>query len=343
MADIYIIFRNDDPGALSNIHKERKVAALFERYKIPQVWAVIPNNVEDPHVWEKGKFHQLEENPEIISLIQEYAGKGLVEVAQHGYTHQTSEFRPGLTDEINGDKFYQGIDRKWAPYDPAHSEGYSEFNGLSVAAQEEKIVKGKEYLEAVLGLEFQSFIFPWNVYNVDCLKLLRKHGFKFIPGEDDEIIVPGICLIGACNWDWQIDEFRKLVSEMETHNKPVLAQFAYHSWEISDEMMAKFEDMFKALSVKHNIHFILPRDIPNVAPWAPSIIRLRCLMLKLARKLEQHLDDNHEIYCPKYYVKDHFFYISKVIKYFSALVFFKILALTRTRKIIDRLRKMVAT
>lgn len=327
---IYILFRNDDPGPLSNVTKERRVAELFERYGIPQVWAVIPNNVEDPHVWHKGGYHLLEENLPMVSLIKEYVQKGLVEVAQHGYTHQTSQFRPSTKDELTENNFYQGIDRKWTAYQPSHAEGYSEFNGLNSDIQQEKIAKGREYLEKILGMKFQSFIFPWNSYSRDCLKILKKQGFKFVPCEDDETILPGLCLIGACNWDWEIDEFRELIAKMETHDKPVLTQFAYHSWEISEEMMQKFESLFRELTAKKNIHFILPHQILQAVGWAPWIIMLRCLMLKLAKRLNCYR--HRKIYCPKYYVCDPLFYIAKIIKYSAGLILFKLLKLTNIHR-----------
>jgi len=324
---IYILLRNDDPCARSDPRKERRVLELFERYHAPQVLAVIPNNVEDPHVWHKGDFLPLQENPAMIDLLKEYAKKGLVEIAQHGYTHQTNQFRPSIQDEITADKFYQGIDRKWAAYQPAHENEYSEFNGLPVEEQRDKVVKGQAYLEKIFGVKLKSFIFPWNTYNQDVLKILKRQGFQFVPCEDDLYILPGLDLIGSCHWDWKIDQFREQIKEMEQKNKSVLTQFGYHSWAMTEETMAQIEGLLQELSGKPDIKFILPRQIPEVVPWVRRIIPLRCRMLRLEKELNPFMQQ--EIYSPKYYVNDAAYYLKRIVKLSLSLFVLKYLGLKR--------------
>ncbi|MCK5711884.1 MAG: DUF2334 domain-containing protein, partial [Hyphomicrobiaceae bacterium] len=81
---IYCLLRNDDPCALSDPARERKILEIFEKHGVPQVWAVIPRTTEDPQNSSLNKYHWLEENTEMVSLIREYQVKGLIEVAQHG-------------------------------------------------------------------------------------------------------------------------------------------------------------------------------------------------------------------------------------------------------------------
>ena len=326
---IYILMRNDDPGPLSDPKKERRVLEIFERYHVPQVLAVIPNNVEDPHVCSQGKFHPLEENPAIIDILKEYQQKGLIEIAQHGYTHQTTKFRPSVKEEITDKEFYQGINRKWAKYDPQHPEGYSEFNGLSLAEQEEKISKGRQYLEKIFDLKLKTFIFPWNSYNKDCLKILRRNGYKFVPGHEDQFIFPAVCVIGGCNWDWDTARFRRLIKKMESLNKPVLTQFAYHSWEISEEFMKELDDLLFELSSMKNVVFITPSQIPRMVPWAPRIIQLRSIMVNLEKEISPYVE--RTISAPKYYVRDHVYYISRILGLSLALLFLKYLGLSRVK------------
>ena len=91
--------RNDDLCALSDPSKERAILRIFEKYHIPQVVSVIPNVTEDPHDAHLDRFHPLEENTEILSLLREYQEKGLIEIAQHGFTHQTNIHHPSTQKE----------------------------------------------------------------------------------------------------------------------------------------------------------------------------------------------------------------------------------------------------
>src|SRR3989338_772075 len=309
---IYILLRNDDPGALSDPAKERRVLELFERYKAPQVLAVIPNNVEDPHVTSSQNTHLLEENPAVVHLLKEYHAKGLIEIAQHGYTHQTNRFRPGKTEKITEGQYYQGINRRWAPYDPPHTEGYSELSGLPEEEQRDKVVKGQKYLENIFGVKLKSFIFPWNSYDPAVLRILKEQGFRYVPCDEDTIVVPDLCLIGACYWDWEIDKFRRLIKELESVSQPVLMQFAYHSWEIDDDMIAKIEGLLQEISAMPNVKFIKPSDIARVIPPAAKAIRERCQLLQLEKRINLYLRKVRET--PRYYVLDPWFYTKQIIK-----------------------------
>lgn len=324
---IYILMRNDDPGPLSDPVKERRVLAIFEKYHIPQVLAVIPNNVDDPHNSKAGKLHPLEENPEIVNILREYTNKGLVEIATHGYTHQTNRFRPTDEEKLAGLEPYKGISGDWLPFNPKHEDGYSEFNGLPVEEQREKIDKGKEHLEKVFNMKFDSFIFPWNAYNKDVLRLLRQRGYKYVPGEDDKYIFPGICVIGCCNWDWEVARFRKLINEAEKLNKPVFTQFAYHSWEISEEFMRELDKLLFEVSSKKHIVFLMPNQIPQFVPWLPGIIKLRSIAVKIEREILKYADK--KIASPKYYVKDYGFYLWRIVALLWSLFLVKVLRIGR--------------
>ncbi len=74
----YIIIRNDDPCALSNVAHERRILSLFERHRIKQVVCVIPRVVEDFHNHRLSAFHPLEENQPLVELLKEYQQKGTV-------------------------------------------------------------------------------------------------------------------------------------------------------------------------------------------------------------------------------------------------------------------------
>lgn len=312
--------RNDDPGPRSDPHKERQVLEIFEKYYVPQVVAVIPTNIEDPHVYDKGSIRPLRDNPEVIAIIKEYQQKGLIEIAQHGYTHQTNPSRPSINHDITDDDYYQGIDRRWVSFKPKHKDGYSEFAGLGYEKQYEKVHKGQIYLNDIFQLKFDSFIFPWNTYDQQSLKALKDCGYKYVPAEDDKYNTPDICVIGCCNWDWEIDRFRTLIGEAEKLKQDVFTQFAYHSWEVSEKFMKQLDELLAELSAKKNVVFITPNQIPRETPWLEKIIRLRTHVLNLERKVNKMM--NTEFSSPKYYVNNQNHYFFQIIKlsvlYFSA-------------------------
>ncbi len=318
----YIIVRNDDPGALSDPVKDRRVLEIFKRYQVPQVLAVIPRNVDDPHVWHSGSYHPLNENGDEVALLQEYLEKGLVEIAQHGFTHQTNRLRPSIKDELNDKRYFPGIDRKWTYYQPEHPQGYSEFSGLPYDEQEEKVRRGKGLMSKVFRREFESFIFPWNSYDKASLRSVKNNGYKYVPAQDDVYVNTGICVIGCCFWDWEMDEFRRALSEAQTRGKPVLFQFAYHSCFISEETLEEIDSFLQEYSAKENIVFITPKQIPDSIPWAPVIIRLRSFMRMLERRIGSYTDE--QIGARKYYINDAGYYLGRIIRYLAALFILKI-------------------
>ncbi len=321
---IYIIFRNDDPCALSDPKRERRILELFERYHIPQVLAVIPKDVDDPHNSSVGKYHPLEENPEMVTLLKEYQQKGLIEIAQHGYTHQTNKYHPSI-NEATAQKNSKGIDKQWLGYNPSNPEGYSEFSGLSKKDQREKIVQGKNYLEKIFNSKLETFIFPWNTYDQTSLEVLKEQGFKFVPAEDDEMLVSGICTIGCCYWHWQIDSFIKTIKSIGAPDKAILIQFGYHSWMPTEDEIKQLEDLFKLLKANPYVEFILPKDVPRVTPWALKIIPLRTRLRKLVQGINEYFD--HKIDIPKFYIEDYRFYFKRILKLSPSLFVMKHLGL----------------
>ena len=90
-ARVVVIFRNDDPSACSDVEHERKVAAIFDRYGVPQTIGVVPcHAVGDTHDPDGTEARPLESNPAMVQFLREYLARSGSEVALHGYTHRTS-------------------------------------------------------------------------------------------------------------------------------------------------------------------------------------------------------------------------------------------------------------
>ena len=90
---VIIVFRNDDPSAISNLDHEREIFAMFERCGIPQTIGVIPlpslASTRDPH----GKGEQtLLNSPDHIDFLSNHVRRVGSEIALHGYTHRTNRY-----------------------------------------------------------------------------------------------------------------------------------------------------------------------------------------------------------------------------------------------------------
>lgn len=142
---IYLVFRFDDYSEQSNTELELKIIESFRKNKLSFTVGVIPfealGNLSDPSPQgntplgiEKGK------------ILNDSYKEGVIEVALHGYSHQS------------------------------HSPKYikSEFKGLDNLSQKEKIEKGKTHLENMSGSKIKTFIPPWNQYDINTLKVLEE-------------------------------------------------------------------------------------------------------------------------------------------------------------------------
>ncbi len=287
---VYIIVRNDDPCAFSDIAQERKFLELFERYHVPQVLAVIPQVVEDAHDDRPQTEHPLHENPQVIELLREYQQKGLIEIAQHGFNHQTNIFRPSRSYDSHSPDAFPGRPQRWLPFDPAHPDGYSEFNGLPLEEQRKKIVEGKAYLEKYFG-PIESFIFPWNGLNRPCLELLRDAGFKTVPCGDDEHTVEGLLMLGCC--DWNMDRVVQTMHERLQDNVSSLIQLSYHSWLICEEGESELRRFLELFADHPQVTFITPSQIAEKVPEALEFIKLRAEVVRKAKGVSQYLEGDH--------------------------------------------------
>lgn len=309
-----LLFRNDDICALSNPILERRVLELFEKYQIPQVISVIPNVVDDPHDCLSKTYYPLTENPEIIALIKEYQQKGLIEIAQHGWTHQTNTKYFCKYPKVTDEHCFQGINKKWLAYKPAR-RNYSEFKGLSKESAKIKIQKGKELLEDIFALKVNTFVFPWNSHDLNSLEAVKMCGFNTVCYNDSYLNVPGLNTIRLFGHDYP--DVYEFFNQTQNINKKILTQFLYHSWMFKENDFNKLEEIFKLLKSKKSVNFFLAKDIHSIK----NLKRYMNLSNKVnptVQHANKYFSNKLDVY--PFYVFDIYYYLEKWLKAQTVLI-----------------------
>lgn len=171
-ATVTVGLRYDDFTAISPEGLEKSILAACARNGIPCTFGVVPaigaGNTRDP---EPAGNIPLGDSRK--AMISEAVDRGILEIALHGYAHQS-----------------------------AHRGWKSEFKDVSPAMQSGLIAKGKAELEAFAG-PIRTFIPPWNSYDGHTLQALSDNGFTVLSadptGPSDPSLnirhVPATCLI----------------------------------------------------------------------------------------------------------------------------------------------------
>ena len=176
---ITVAFRYDDYSALSHTELETRLIDALRHYGVPATFGVIPyrcaGDIHDPLPQDLVAL-----TPEKAEVLQESIDAGIVEVALHGYSHQTSR-RP-------------------------EDGGYAEFSGLDYETAAERIEAGRALLGRLLRSPITTFIPPWNAYDLTTLEVVedlrltllsadprgpatRRSGLNFLPATTN---VPGL-------------------------------------------------------------------------------------------------------------------------------------------------------
>lgn len=324
---VYIILRNDDPCALSDVGQERRLLALLESYGVPLVAGVVPRMANDPHDARAEECHPLHLNPAMVSLLKEYHDRGVLEIAQHGDTHRTNRFRPTVVDDRDAPEGFPGMAGPWLPFRPAHPEGYSEFNGLSIPEQRAKILAGKQYLEELLGVRIETFIFPWGSYSRDSLTILRDAGFRYVlAGEKDEHHVSGLLTIACCSWG--VDEFMGFVEDALAQDAPALLHLSFHSWMFKEHDFAHLDALLARFASHEEVSFIGPSRIPSLPYDVPSAVRRRLRARRLALHVHRHIRTRH-VEEHEFYVLQPWHYLRQILLFVPTSFVFRTLGLSR--------------
>ena len=220
---ITIVLRNDDVSVFSDPQKERRLLNLFAAHQIPQSAGFIPQRTTTGRVdyYPDAGYQDLDDRGEIVELYKSFIKTGLIDPVQHGLAHQSNFLHAGK--------------------DLTPSE-LSEFSGLPLEVQREKLQTGKDILERVLEQPINVFIPPWNNLDDNTIAALQQLGFTGI--SDHALYAPDLSKtkIPFAQPTKPLDQLPKLLQEWQRNGKcqgsldPEIHVFLYHSWaEYGDE------------------------------------------------------------------------------------------------------------
>lgn len=321
---IHIIFRNDDICALSDADKERRILHIFEKHRIPQIIGVVPNIVEDMHDCRCNNFHALNENPNIVSLIKEYQEKGLLEIAQHGFSHRTNAHHFCRRYTIDDKHYFQGIDRRWLAFEPS-CESFSEFNGFNESYIQELIAKGKLIIESTLNITPETFIFPWNSLDEASLKALKTLGFRRVLYSDGTQTLQGMQCIRQYHYDlFTLPQFFK---ETENISHDIFTHISYHSWMLTENEISRLDALLADVVKRANVTIITTKEIKDI----PNIDK-HLAQSRMARHLTNRSNKHKEkaVILPPFYILNSFHNFKTAAKAFPTAFLVDIWGLKRS-------------
>lgn len=200
---IVVVFRNDDPSAISDVEHERRVCAMFERFGVPQTIGVIPNVAlgahRDPHaVGERA----LQTNPEMVALLRRHCDAVGSELALHGFTHRTSPISQ-----------------------PARRE-YFEFRDEESFAQGRKLARGLDMIEDALGVRPTTFIPPWNRMDGATVAACEQTGLSIVSAGPFAPVTTKVASLGT---DCDLFNFPVFFEQAQATDQRVFLRILFHS------------------------------------------------------------------------------------------------------------------
>jgi len=145
---ITVIFRYDDYSSRSLTDIEVKIIDAFQKHNVSCTFGVIPC-IYSGDGYDPAPQDVVPLTPAKANILNSAMKAGTLEVALHGYSHQTIREKGGTT----------------------------EFSGLDYSTQLERISKANNLLEQMLHTQITTFIPPWNSYDFNTIRAVEKLGF----------------------------------------------------------------------------------------------------------------------------------------------------------------------
>ncbi len=257
---VTVVFRYDDYCSRTDTELEKKIIADFKKHHFCCTFSIIPF-VKARNYLEFEPQEVIPHTPEKIAIARDAIKAGAMDAAQHGYSHQTLRTKGWQT----------------------------EFKTLDYSTQEDKIKKGKAFLEKALDTPITTFVPPYNSYDAITIEVLEKLNFQCLSADmfgetvpaTSLKILPGTCTPG--NLRNTIDYARKIVDydpiicvvfhqyafndvETVTEEEDVNYKMSYETFSNMLSWIASQEDI-RVLSIdqvlKSNVNLSLERFINN--------------------------------------------------------------------------------
>jgi len=203
---VTVVLRYDDYSSVSQTPFELELVNTCERLGLPLVIAVVPRVVErsghDPSPQTEIPLSQ-----EKIELLRDVVQRGLVEVAVHGYRHQTH---------------------------PVEGRNYSEFAGRNYTVQRELIAQGKQLLEDAWGVPLHSLVPPWNTYDANTVRAAADAGIVCFSAAADGPTAHGVDMkyLPATSGIHELES--AIAAARKSHEKDPIVTVLLHSYDAID-------------------------------------------------------------------------------------------------------------
>lgn len=301
---IIVVFRYDDYSERSPTDFEIKLIKAFQYYNISSTFAVIPyivgGNVHDPSSQKTVPLSSTK-----TKILKTAIKEGVLEVALHGYSHQTIRTEGG----------------------------YTEFSGLDYDNQLQKIAKAKAFLEKKIGTPISTFVPPWNSYDWNTLQVLENLDFKDISAsrQGDAKESPLKFLPVTCSL-LQLQDAVKLARNTSSFQSVIVVLFhAYDFYEINKTRgKLTYQEFRKLLGWLISQHDVRVMSINRATTMIDDLSAHRLIVNKNIMKLLPPMLVPVGIYLPSdtslilslfyYYVT--LLFISTAIAFFGGYTFF---------------------
>ena len=264
---INVVFRFDDPSADSDSELEFKVIDAFREHNASVTFGVIPF-ICAGDVHDTSPQDVIPLGPKKGKLLGKAVEEGVLDIAMHGYSHQT---------RIS---------------DVKHR---TEFRGLDYDSQFEKLSKGKKLLEEMTKAPISAFIPPWNQYDLNTLKALEKLGFSTLSAAIDGK-APDSSGLNFMPFTCRIPEVREAVSRARTSSdRQPLIIVMFHSYDFSEHgqkgrvTFGEFYKLLGWLGSQNDVRFL------SISQAAKEISDLSAKRLRLS-----YMYDTVEPIVPKF-------------------------------------------
>ncbi len=153
-----VFLRFDDVSGRSSTALEQKLIDEFRNHHFSCTFAVIPF-VCDRDYTDTARQGLIAFPSWKAGILGEAVRTGTIEVALHGYSHQS--IRKRKEGEV------------------------TEFSGIGYEKQELKLMKGKGFLETILQTKITTFVPPFNSYDLNTVRAMERLGFRCISASRD--------------------------------------------------------------------------------------------------------------------------------------------------------------